>query len=148
MIYSWKIPKYSIKAQTAGEELERISSARGELTPESVLAESQREASVLHGCFEWDNDSAAEKYRIHQARTIIQNLTVTVVNDRETSVPVRAFVQIQAGYMPVCDVVLSADYSNEMLNNALRELESFKTKYSALAKLQAVFASIDDVLAS
>ena len=38
MVYQWKIPTlYSVDAQTAGEELERIYNERGELSPKDVV---------------------------------------------------------------------------------------------------------------
>ena len=41
------------------------------VTPESVLEKAKDKKSELHKCFDWDDKSAANKYRLQQARQII-----------------------------------------------------------------------------
>ncbi len=76
MVYEWKIPKYSLPAQSAGEELERIERKHGRITPGNVLEESRPTGAVLHSLFEWNDSAAAEKFRLEQAREVIGNIAV------------------------------------------------------------------------
>ena len=46
------------------------------ITPSSLLERARDKESELHKCFEWDNDVAAERYRITQAGNIIRMLYI------------------------------------------------------------------------
>ena len=142
MIYQWKIPLYKVDAQTAGEELERITKARHALTPDAIVDESRSEDAILHGCFEWNDQNAAERYRESQAQEIIRNIVTVNVDGETLSEPVRAFVSIQGNYESMDIVVKTKDYQDEMLQKALRDLRSFQHKYSGLTQLAEIFASI------
>lgn len=146
MIYKWKISKYNVDAQQAGEELERIRNKYGELSPADIVQESISVNSVLHNCFEWQDDIAAQKYRERQAQDLIRNIVVEAVVDKEVNPPIRAFVSIQGDYKPIQEVVTVEDRRKELLQNALKELESFKTKYNQLYELSELFEAIDNTL--
>ena len=146
MIYKWKISKYNLDAQEAGEELERIRNKYGELSACDIVEESQHENAVLHNCFEWRNDVAAQKYREHQAQELIRNIVVEAVQDKEVNPPIRAYVKIQGDYKPIQEVVTIKDYREEMLNNAFKELKTFKEKYQSLSELSDLFSYIDTIL--
>lgn len=62
-------------------ELERLADANdGALTPAIVLEAARDEDSVLHRHFDWHDASAAEKYRLDQARTLIRSYKLHVVD--------------------------------------------------------------------
>lgn len=146
MVFGWKTKGlYKVSAQTAGEEITRIRERHGTLEPHDVVVESRDESAVLHSCFEWDNDVAAERFRDQQARVLIGNLVTVNVCGQETSAPTRAFVHIMNDYMPVETVVAVKEYTDEMLSKALSELKSFETKYQTLTELRPVFKAIDEV---
>ena len=68
MTYKWKLPGIiPVEAQEAGEELDRIYKKYGELQPSTIVDESRDSSAPLHKCFEWDDQTAAEKYRETQA---------------------------------------------------------------------------------
>ena len=141
MTYQWKIPTYRVDAQAAGLELERIASERG-LTPSAIVEESRNEGAVLHDCFEWRDDVAAEKYREAQAGDIVRNI-VTVTSDGNTSSEnIRAFVSVAGDYKPLELVLSVPEHADEMLYRALRELRSFQRKYASLKQLSGVMSEI------
>lgn len=81
-IIKWKMKGFGkgISPAKAATELKRISIAyNGALTPENVVAEAKKKSSILHKFFEWNDDKAAEQYRLQQARNLINNIQVTVV---------------------------------------------------------------------
>ena len=47
MVYEWKIPKYSLPAQSAGEELERIERKHGRITPATYWRKASPTGAVL-----------------------------------------------------------------------------------------------------
>lgn len=50
----------------------------GELTAKEILELARPPSSYLHRFFEWDDSVAAERYRLNQARKIIQVLVVEI----------------------------------------------------------------------
>ncbi len=142
MIYQWKLPTVPVSAQTAGEEFERIYRERGKLDPADVVNESREETAPLHPCFEWNDEIAAEKYRVAQAGNIIRAL-VTVEEVADTSSEIRAFVHVQRDYHPISVVVNDKDMMSELLESAEKDLMAFKRKYSELRQLSQVLTAID-----
>ena len=99
MVYQWKIPDYSnVPAQAVGEEIESCKNDAGFIAPAAVVEKAQLPGSVLHGHFEWNNDAAAERYRLHQAGELLRNIVTVAVTARdgeERSFAVRAFVNVK-----------------------------------------------------
>lgn len=143
MVYKWRIPGIvPVDAQTAGEELERIYKRDGIITPEKVLEDNTETGTPLHNCFEWDNTAAAHKYRVKQAKEIIQTI-IFVPDSVPQSPPVRAFVSVSKDFHPI-SVVLDDDSMKEsLLSCAVSELKAFQRKYQTLSELAGVFKEID-----
>ena len=146
MVYEWKIPIYNVPAQSAGEELERIKAKHGSLLPEVVVEESKTKGAVLHDCFEWDDQKAAEKYRITQAQQIIRTLVVNIRGEDEQPISVRAFVPISGEYEPINMVVSVPDMYAELLQSAKEELAAFQKKYWSINALSGVLSEINAFL--
>ena len=99
MRYEWGRRLARIEADVVGGELERIRSVNGQLKPRDVVDEARPKTSPIHGAFEWNNKTAGEKYRIHQARNLIRAVRVVVDEDEgEESITVPAFVHIDKGH--------------------------------------------------
>ena len=146
MTYQWKLPGLiPIPAQTAGEELERIYAKHGALSAAGVVQESRPEDAPLHPCFEWDDAAAAEKYREHQARNIINAIVVRQETPGTGPVEVRAFPHDVDAYRPLEVIVSDADKMLALLDTALAELRAFEHKYSALKQLYPVFQAAQEV---
>lgn len=149
MIYSWKVNGlFKVDAQTAGSELQRLYQRDGAITPQAVVDESRPENAPLHGCFEWRDDVAAEEYRKQQARVMIAQITVVRETVEQKPITIRAFVNTTEDYQPINVVLTRPDLNEQMLQNALRELASFRKKYNALKQLKPVMEAIDDTLSA
>lgn len=71
------------------DRLERIANKKGgDIRPPDVVADAKRKTSPLHPYFEWDDSTAAQEYRLAQARHLIRSIEVITSDDAE---PVRAF---------------------------------------------------------
>ena len=121
-----------------------------EVKPEQVLNKARDETSELHKCFDWDDTIAAEKYRLHQARLVINHLiVVTHETEDEEKEPVQFRVMLKndsskdSGYKQTLVMVRDEDEYKKMLDQAYRELRSFKQKYSCLSELAEIIALID-----
>ncbi len=141
--YRWKISGlHHADPQMAGEELERLTDADGQLSPERIVQESRREDAVLHGEFEWRDDVAAEKYRVEQARGIIRNLSVTVVTEEGRKVETRAYVHVAEDYRPITVAMRSPSEMECLMDAALRDIDAFQRKYAVLRMLDPVMEEI------
>jgi len=87
----------------------------GKLHPTEVVKFARKASTALHKAFEWDDGRAAAKYRIDQARNLIQVYTINF-----DGMPTRAYVSIEAdrsrggGYMPTQDA-LAEEATRELL---------------------------------
>lgn len=132
------------------QELKRIAKENGGLLqPETVVDEARPITSPLHSLFEWDNTVAGQQYRIWQARQLIR-VSVEVLAGTDKACEV--FVSLtpdrereSGGYRIMADVLSDADLRNQMLSDALDELELFREKYRKLKELAAVFSAIKRV---
>lgn len=147
MVYKWRYTM-PVPAEKAGAELERLEKKHGHISPQIVLDSSRKENAPLHKCFEWNDTTAAEKYRLTQAGQIINNLVV-VLDEYEHHEPVRAFVNVvknapaRAGEFLHISSAMQEDESREIiLANALRELKEFEKKYKELGELAGIFSEI------
>jgi hypothetical protein len=136
-----------VPAQKVGERLERIRAANnGDLTKEAVVEDARSTKSPLHKIFEWDNDVAAEKFRLEQARFLIKSISV-VVSEEQTA-PVRAFVNVRgsntSAYTSMSDAMSDPQLRALVLDRARRELEDWRARYRHLEE----FADIIDMINS
>lgn len=141
MVYQWKIPVAPVSAQTAGEELERLYRKHGKLDPADVVEESRDASAPLHGCFEWNDAIAAEKYRVHQAGDIIRALVISEDKEEESR-DTRAFVHVRSDYHPISVVIDDAAMLAELLASAEKEMTAFQRKYETLQELSPVMDAI------
>lgn len=135
---------YPVPAQTAGEHLEDLASRDGHLTAETVLDDSRPEDAVLHPCFEWDDATAAEKWRRKEATDLMGNLVTVKVMECEDRDPkemtIRAFSNLSGYREPgIFKLTTEAMKNNEdrekIIENARRELQAFIKKYKALVDI-------------
>lgn len=141
------------EAKIVGPELERIEKATGCLKPESVVELAAPDDAPLHPFFEWRDTVAAKKFREDQARNLIRSVVVQI-EDSETT-PVRAFVSVTSApeernfegsaYISTARALKNTDYRAQVLEDALNELNSFRTRYQHLRELADVFRAIEAV---
>ena len=145
MVYEWKVPLHKVSAQEAGDHIEKLDRIHGEVTPQILLDDSRPENALLHPCYEWDDEKAAEKYRLHQSKMIIGNLVCVSVSDADQTLPepVRAFISVndrneKAKYRPTVIALSDAEMKKKAFENAERELEMFKKKYKDLIDVEKI----------
>lgn len=143
--YSWGDgwhPK--MDANVVGGVVEKIESEHGAVTKELLLEESRPEDSATHSMFEWDNDKAAEKWRLEQAKQTINALRVVYVKPDKEKVTVKAFVNV-------------SDFSNKAVfrnvDIALRDedmreiyLKRIRSELEAYIKRNQDFEELADLL--
>jgi len=136
------------KKLTYIEELELIRKKnKGLIRPEDVVAYAKDENTDLHSRFEWNDDIASVKWRLHQARNIIRMVVIVEENTKESC---RMYVSLNddrnsetGGYREIYSVLFDKELRNQMIVEAKQELDIFRNKYSALEELKTVFEAID-----
>ena len=144
--YNWKVdPKI------AGETIEQIAAKNDarEVTPDMVVEEARHPDSPLHGCFDWNNDAAAEKWRKHTARLLIGSIMVNItVSEPEV---VRAFVNIKVedegqAYCSIKDVMEDEEKMQIVIGQAKGKLVAASRQLKAYEKLQHMSSKIDELV--
>lgn len=144
-MYQWKTASYiKSDANLAGKQCEELERTVG-LTPANLLNANRDESAPLHDEFEWDDATAAEEYRLSQARHIINCLCIKTEKSAEQT-PIRAFFKTSSSqpYESLEVILKSSDKHAEMLQRALNELSAFEAKYRILSELQPLFDVIEN----
>lgn len=113
-------------------ELRRLWDRDGFLTPAQVLSEASSPESLLHQRFDWDDTTAAAKYRLDQARQLIRSCKITIETKPDTFVRVRSFVSVPDTYMPTEEALSDPATRDVVMQQALREIQTLRLKYRGL----------------
>lgn len=147
MVYQWKSgAMVRSDAQTAGEMCQSLAD-EGRLTAQVLLDANRPEEAPLHQAFDWDDSLAAESWRLHQARNIINSLLIV----HEKTEPVRGFFKIERtepNYHSVTAILSSKDSRQKLFDNALREILAFQRRYHSLVEFNDVWQAIANLQAT
>lgn len=135
------------------EVLERLRDENdGLLKVDAIVEEARDRRSPLHKHFDWDDTSAAEKYREWQARALIQKCRIVIEN--RSDVMVRAFVSVptdrkEGGYRAVQEVLDSTVLRQSLLNDMRKRIAYWQTQHylysgEIFQALNTLRASLDD----
>ena len=160
--YEFSIKGYhKVEAQVIGEMLEDMEQKGIEITPENGLNASRDESSPAHDEFEWDDNVAAEKYRLEQARNLIVHIRIvreeSEVHEYDPSTEhkptneymPRGFVPIPGGnsvYVPMHVALGKEEYREHLLKQARNDSEVFLAKYRTLEELAEVTEAMNKFL--
>jgi hypothetical protein len=127
-------------------ELEKIRREDdGILRPERVVEVATDPGHPLHQQFEWDDTIAGQQWRLQQARHMI-NVCVTIIPKTETANDVYVSLvsdrtKAGGGYRTMVDVLSKKELREQLLGQALTELDEMERKYHELKELAGVFAA-------
>lgn len=147
--YQWKINSLgrNVDPDEALNEIQKAETIFGKITPENVLKIAYSEDSALHTLFEWDDEKAAQNYRIQQARNIINNIEIKVVSDDgPISIPVFEVVSTKTGnqYKHIED--LDFDERKYIRENTIRSINALKTKLKIYNDFNRVINHLDSAI--
>ena len=144
-IFIWAGTAFKGEPKKCYEELMKL----GDYTAEMVVryARSHPE-SELFKCFDWNDTTAAEKWRLHTARQISCSLSVKypmTKGDKTEMKEIRLFQNIPAfkAYSPTLVVVRDEDAYADLLRQAKADLARFKERYKTLSELSELIDDID-----
>ena len=151
--YRWKdgfVAVGGVEAQDVGERLHDLEKEHGGITPEIIIGDAVSENSVMHPMFEWNNDKAANHWRVNQARKIIQY----IITIEKSGMPeVRTYVSIVAPDDSVLDrnrIYISSRVAmadkltrKQVLQDAWNGILRWRERYKAYKELGALCEAID-----
>ena len=139
------------KVQKYGECLNKLSEKHnGRLKPQYVVDEARSSSSPLHDYFDWDDSVAAEKYRIYQARNLINHITVEISYDNEKQ-DVKGWFSVNSTpnderlnkvYVTVDRVINEPELRNQILISAIQEADYWKEKYQQYTEFSSICKAI------
>lgn len=143
-----------VPAQVVGERIESLRAELGEgITPFQFLDDARPSSSPTHDLFQWDDSEAAERYREHQARKVLQTIRIITVQPDETTPTALTVVNISAkngggerAYYPASVVVEDVDLLTSALQDIRQYLQGFKIRYQSLSGENATVDTIFNLL--
>ena len=148
MIYQWKSGAHiKTPAEVAAKVLNELAS-KNTLDAETLVEVSRPNDAPLHSEFEWDDKKAADEWRKHRGRIIINSITV-VEETEENAEPIRCFFQIDKNtslYEPIGVIVQNADKMELLRQQAYKELTAYANKYSSIIKKIGAEDEINNVM--
>ena len=155
MIYRWKegTRVKNLKATVAAKRINQIrSKLRRDVRPQDILSDAADPKSPLHDAFDWDDSSAAHKWRLHQAGSIIVGIEVVEKDGdgNDAYSPVRAFVRVhreneKPGYMPIAEAMRDNVTRHQVLRIAKMEAKAWASRYRKYEEFSRVVEVIDTV---
>jgi len=132
------------EAQAIGEYVH--STFGGKITAQQLLDAARPKESFLHRYFDWDDSSAAEKYRLSQARSLIISIQVQADDNK----PMRSFLNVTVGtsksYTDCNEIRNSSELVEQVIGRALDELVRWKGRYSRYCEFFGVVQEIDKTI--
>jgi hypothetical protein len=134
--------------KAAAAALNAMSKANsGRITPQQIVDAARDEGSALHPYFEWDDGTAAEQYRLMQARTLLRSCQVEVeVENHKVRIP--AYVRdpeidrMAQGYVETARLRTDADLRRDAL---LTEFARAGAQLARARRLAAYFDAAGEV---
>lgn len=153
-IYTYGGRTYSVPAQKVGEHFEKLEEEFGAVTRENFLESATPEDSPFHKLFEWNNDKAANLYRLQQSNQIINAVCVKIETESGETREVNAFVNTEkrgngeAKYINLQKCMEKEETRKTALENAKLELGWFRAKYKNYQWYLSIKEPIDQFLES
>lgn len=116
------------------------------VTPENVLEVAKNKDTELHKCFTWTDSEAAHKWRLREARQLIQ-LFVVKTEKQEVYKP-RIFQASSERnvYQEATFFVQNKDEYLALINRAKAELIVIENRYKEITEMEEIFEAIDNFI--
>lgn len=154
IIYSWaKGAQFNVDPQAAGERVEFLKSKHGRVNAKHIVDDARDKQSPLHAAMEWDNNKAADKYRLNQASKLLRSLVIEfeTVKQPGKREKMRAFVVVkksdeetERGYVDISMAMNDPKMRAETVNQAKREFEQLREKYRKFKELATFVKSLGE----
>lgn len=121
------------------------------LTADNLLKKASKKSSSLYEFFDWDNSSAGDKWRLQQARLLINEIKI-VVEDKEMYAFENVNVTVEENtkfnsreYKPIVEIMNNEDYRKQLIQKALSEIGYWQERHSDLTELNPIFIAVKEI---
>lgn len=122
------------------DQLQSIYDQHGKLTPAIVVDVARPADHPLHDRFVWDDAIAGERYRLDQARDLIQSIRITRARADSTHATARAYLSVRDGdgfaYRPTEEVLTDPLSAKMALADMEREWRTFKARWEHMQEFR------------
>lgn len=138
--YSWT-RHFGADPQTIGEWIHSLA----DRSAASIVDAASYKRSPAHALFEWDDSTAAKRFRLAQACTIVQSLRVEVVTKEHKAERVMAYIRssTRGGYVPTMEA--TDDELTEAEQRCWRDMQTFRNRNKGLRIAREVIEVINAV---
>lgn len=123
------------------KELQRLESEYGVVTPRTVVDSAKDPDSPLHRLFDWDDKTAADKYRLMRARLLMTEIKVEI-GGRETAGFINTYVVVNdvptRGYISTAKALSDEEITKQLIAQGIHEIEFLTEKYKNYQELSAL----------
>jgi len=144
------------QAQRYGQRIyDLVEERNGTITPGGVLTDAESERSPLHDFFEWDDTQAAGRWRMNQARYLLRSIHVVLKNKDGEEEQARFTYNIhdtpeddgdgQRVYCTIQRVLTESDIRTQVIEQAMRQLQSWRNRYQQYSEFSQVFSAIAEI---
>lgn len=133
-----------IRDRAVIEAILALRGQEGTIEPAAVVEAARPKDSPLHRFFDWEDTTAAQAWRVEQARRLLR-ITVTILPSPGGDQTVRAFVALKSdgkGYRSMLRVLDDQDQRNEMIQAALDDMAAFRRKHRHLMEVAEVIEAM------
>ena len=140
--------KFESNVKKYKAELENLEKRyNGMLTPKDIVREASSSRSPLHNWFDWSDNEASEKWRLHQARVLMGKIKVTIMFEGTTK-EYRKYLNVNVKgeqgrfYVPTSNILKNPDMKEQVLKKALQEVTYWERAYADYQELEDIFKGI------
>ncbi|MCV7076714.1 hypothetical protein [Mycobacterium szulgai] len=128
----------------------RVQERDGVCTPAAFVAEAADPASPIHDLFDWDDTSAAHRWREYQARVIIGQVRIEVNGSRAPAhvhvTVTRGDGQRKQGYVPLETALGDDELRAQVFAEARAGLGGWRNRLAAFNQAAQAVTAIDQAM--
>jgi hypothetical protein len=121
----------------------------GVCSPEAFVAEASDPSSPIHALFDWDDETAAHRWRLHRARTILGRFTIKIDDSRApayVSLSIDRDGQRRRGYVPTLDAMNDDEKAAQVLHDAAAGLSGWRRRLASFKQAEAAIKHLDSAI--
>jgi hypothetical protein len=129
----------------------------GDVDLQKLVDQSRPKDAPLHQEFTWVDKKAANQWRLHEARKLVQSIEVIHPNTPPTRAWESVTIDVVASepeekpqrrqvFRSVNEIMADPVTRNDLLVQAIRDYQSLRKRYAGLQELAQVHAAIDSVI--
>jgi len=136
------------RVQVYGREIGKLGKGGNEITPQKIVTVASDSRNPLHECFDWDNKTAGDKWRLVQARNLLNHIEVEVVGEKGEPYRAKAWVHVDNEYTSHERLMTEDDKLLSFVEQLIVKVEYWQNQCSFYYELARIFGDVKTQLRS